>query len=74
MIIALGVTAACSLTGRTLTITNVRGQSMARADGTRLVVTVHPSVLLRIEDEETQRAAYQQFVADLKVAAAEATQ
>jgi DNA polymerase len=69
-IVALGVTAARSLTGRTLTIAKVRGRPIALADGTRLVVTVHPSALLRIEDEETRRAAYAQFVADLKVAAA----
>ncbi len=69
-IVALGVTAARGLTGRTLTIANVRGKPMALADGTRLIVTMHPSALLRMEDEETRQAAYSQFVADLKVAAA----
>ncbi len=69
-VVALGVTAARSLVGRTLTIAKVRGQPMALDDGTRLVVTVHPSALLRIEDEDTRHAAYTQFVADLKVAAA----
>jgi DNA polymerase len=69
-VVALGVTAARSLMGRTLTIANVRGQPLALADGTRLVVTIHPSALLRIEDEDTRHAAYAQFVADLKVAAA----
>jgi DNA polymerase len=39
------------------------------ADGTKLVVTVHPSALLRIEDEDDRHAAYQDFVADLKAAA-----
>lgn len=70
MVVALGVTAARSLTGRTLTIAKVRGKPMALADGTRLVVTIHPSALLRIEDEDARHAAYAQFVADLKVAAA----
>jgi hypothetical protein len=37
---------------------------------TTLVVTVHPSALLRIEDENDKRAAYKEFVADLKAAAA----
>jgi DNA polymerase len=69
-IVALGVTAARGLTGRTLTIAKVRGKPMALADGTRLIVTMHPSALLRMEDEETRQAAYTQFVADLKVAAA----
>jgi uracil-DNA glycosylase len=69
-IIALGVTAARSLTGRTVTIGKVRGKPFAMEDGTKLVVTVHPSALLRIEDEAERHAAYRNFVADLKVAAA----
>jgi len=28
------------------------------ADGTKLVVTIHPSALLRIEDENDKHAAY----------------
>lgn len=70
-VIALGVTAARSLTGKTLTITKVRGKPLALADGTKLFVTVHPSALLRIEDEKDKRTAYRQFVDDLKKAAAE---
>ena len=69
-IVALGVTAARSLTGRTLTIGKVRGEPIAMADGTRLIVTIHPAALLRIEDDDKRRAAYQSFVADLKVARA----
>jgi len=70
-VIALGVTAARSLTGKTLTIAKVRGKPLALADGTKLFVTVHPSSLLRIEDDKDKRAAYRQFVSDLKKAAAE---
>jgi uracil-DNA glycosylase len=69
-IVALGVTAARSLTGRTLTIGKVRGKPIAMADGTRLIVTIHPSALLRIEDDDERHAAYRAFVADLKVARA----
>jgi uracil-DNA glycosylase family protein len=68
-IVALGVTAARSLTGRTVTIAKVRGRPLALADGTRLVVTVHPSALLRIEDNDQRHAAYRSFIADLKAAA-----
>ena len=71
-VIALGVTAARSLTGKTVTISKVRKMPVDLADGTRLVVTVHPSALLRIEDEADKRAAYDAFVADLKAAAAAA--
>jgi uracil-DNA glycosylase family protein len=68
-IVALGVTAARSLTGRTVTIGQVRGKPVAMADGTLLVVTIHPSALLRIEDDDERHAAYRSFVADLKAAA-----
>ena len=68
-IIALGVTAARGLTGKTVTIAKMRKTPVTLADGTRLVVTVHPSSLLRIEDEADKRAAYRDFVADLKAAA-----
>jgi len=69
-IIALGVTAARGLTGKTMTIGKVRGNALRMADGTALFVTVHPSSLLRIEDEADKHTAYRQFVADLKAAAA----
>ena len=68
-VIALGVTAARSLTGKTVTISQLRRKPLIMADGTTLVVTVHPSSLLRIEDEADKRAAYKEFVADLKAAA-----
>lgn len=65
-IIALGVTAARSLTGKTVTITKLRGKPLDLGDGTTLFVTVHPSALLRIADENDRHAAYRAFVADLK--------
>jgi uracil-DNA glycosylase family protein len=69
-VIALGVTAARSLTGKTVTISKIRKTPLELADGTTLIVTVHPSALLRIEDEDDKRAAYRDFVADLKAAKA----
>lgn len=65
-IIALGVTAARSLTGKTVTIAKMRRTPVELADGTKLVVTIHPSALLRIEDDNDKHAAYRDFVADLK--------
>ena len=67
-IIALGVTAARSLTGKTVTIAKMRRTPVELADGTKLVVTIHPSALLRIEDDNDKHAAYLDFVADLKAA------
>jgi uracil-DNA glycosylase len=70
-IIALGVTAARSLTGKTVTISKMHGQAMSLADGTTLFITAHPSSLLRIPNESDRQKAYRQFVADLKKAARE---
>src|SRR6204780_4574245 len=69
-IIALGVSAARGLPGKTMTINKIRGEAISLADGTRLFVTVHPSSLLRIGDENDKQNAYRQFVVDLKKAAA----
>jgi uracil-DNA glycosylase len=68
-IIALGVTAARSLTGKTVTIAKARGKALALADGTKLFITMHPSALLRMQSDEDKQQAYRQFVADLKSAA-----
>src|SRR5580700_11274750 len=68
-IIALGVTAARALTGKTVTISKLRGKPLDLADGTRLFITMHPAALLRIKDDDDKRTAYRQFVADLKSAA-----
>jgi uracil-DNA glycosylase len=69
VVVALGATAARSLLGRVVTIAKVRGAPIDLQDGSRLVVTVHPSALLRTEDEADKRAKYAEFVKDLKVAA-----
>jgi uracil-DNA glycosylase len=68
-IVALGATAARSLFGRPVTITKLRGQRLQLADGTTAFVTIHPSMLLRIEDVADKEQQYQSFVADLRPAA-----
>ena len=64
--VALGATAARSLTGKTLTISKVRGAPLALADGSECWVTVHPSFLLRIPDADYRRDESARFVDDLK--------
>lgn len=68
-IVALGATAARSLLGRAVTIAKVRGQALRLADGTAAFVTIHPSWLLRMEDEADKEREYKNFVADLRPAA-----
>src|SRR5499425_576024 len=54
-IVALGATAARSLFGRVVTIARMRGEPHQLGDGTAAFVTIHPSWLLRIEDETDKR-------------------
>jgi len=69
VVVALGATAARSLLGRTVTITALRGRMLQLADGTAALVTVHPSFLLRIEDDADKQREYDKLVADLRPAA-----
>jgi uracil-DNA glycosylase len=69
LIVALGATAARSLMGKTIVIAKVRGEVIPLQEGSRLLVTVHPSSLLRIEDREDKAAQYARFVGDLRLCA-----
>ncbi|GAC1585586.1 MAG: UdgX family uracil-DNA binding protein [Sphingomicrobium sp.] len=63
--VALGATAGRSLTGKTLTISRAREAPLTLADGSECWVTVHPSFLLRIPDEERRRKERALFLRDL---------
>ena len=64
--VALGATAARSLIGKVVTISRVRGEPLTLADGSECWVTVHPSFLLRIPEEDRRREERALFVRDLK--------
>ncbi|HVF37472.1 MAG TPA: UdgX family uracil-DNA binding protein [Sphingomicrobium sp.] len=64
--VALGATAARSLLGKVVTISGTRGKPLTLADGGECWVTVHPSFLLRLPDEEARLSERQRFVADLR--------
>ena len=68
-LVALGATAARSLLGRAVAVTKERGQWLVRDDGLKVLVTLHPSALLRLAPEEQPRA-FEEFVKDLGVAMA----
>jgi uracil-DNA glycosylase len=68
-IVALGATAARSLFGRVVTIGKMRAQEHRLASGTPAFVTIHPSYLLRIQDDDDKAREYRRFVADLRSAA-----
>ena len=68
LVVALGATAAQALTGKPVTISRVRGAPIGWRDGLPLMVTVHPSYLLRLPDEAGARIEREKFVRDLATA------
>jgi len=72
VIVAMGATGLRAVTGRSASITSMRGHDNRLPDGTILIVTIHPSYLLRMPDRDAAELEYGRFVADLKAAAAAA--
>ena len=64
--VALGVTAGRSLFEKTVTIGRARGEPQTLEDGSECWVTVHPSFLLRIPEEDRRREERALFVRDLE--------
>ncbi|MGV0761108.1 UdgX family uracil-DNA binding protein [Tistrella mobilis] len=74
VIVALGASAARALTGHAVTISRVRGRVLALdeagvAPAARLLVTTHPSYILRQRDDDARRRSFAALVADLAAAA-----
>jgi DNA polymerase len=68
LVVALGATAAQGLAGRAIPVGANRGALLDVANGLRVFITIHPSALLRLEDEEDKRSGYASFVNDLRSA------
>jgi uracil-DNA glycosylase len=64
LVVALGSTAASALAGRTVTIARWRGRVLRLGDHLDWLVTIHPSYILRLRDEDRD-AELVRFVADL---------
>ena len=69
-VIALGATAARALLGRPVAVMRERGQWHTGARGEQVLVTLHPSALLRGEPAQFE-AAYAEWLRDLAMAAPE---
>ena len=70
LVVALGATAAQSVFGKTTPINRNRGHLIDLTPERKALVTVHPSYLLRLPDEDARAREYERFVEDLKIAAA----
>ncbi len=66
VVVALGATAARSLLGKVVTVSRARGRLVALPDGSQGFVTIHPSFLLRIPEEDRKAEEYRRFVHDLR--------
>jgi uracil-DNA glycosylase len=67
-IVALGATASKALLRQAISVTRLRGQWLARNDGRPVLITLHPSALLR-GDPEQRHSAYEAWLRDLRKAA-----
>jgi len=71
VIICLGATAAQALLGKEFSVTRQRGKFIASPLAPRVIATVHPSSILRAQDDQSRREQKQAFVRDLMIAARE---
>ena len=63
LVVALGATAVLALTGKAGSVTRMRGpMQLGPWPG---YVTVHPSYLLRVPEEDAKRKAFDDFITDL---------
>ena len=65
LVVAMGATATRALTGKTMGIEANRGRIIELPNGKAVMITVHPSYLLRIP-EDAQPREFARFVADLE--------
>jgi uracil-DNA glycosylase family protein len=69
IVVALGATAARAVIGKAMRINANRGRLMALSGDARALITVHPSYLLRLQEERDKRREFDLLVKDLRLAA-----
>ena len=67
IIVCLGVTAAESVLARRIRLQEERGRFLSAAFAPNILVTAHPSAILRSPEKEQRDAEYLRFVKDLKL-------
>jgi uracil-DNA glycosylase len=66
VLVCLGATAAQALLGKEFRVSRQRGELIPSDLAAYVMATVHPSSILRAPDDESRRAAREEFVKDLK--------
>src|SRR5262249_40046376 len=69
VLVCLGATAAQALLGRNFRVTAERGKFVESKLARYVTATVHPSSILRAQDDETRHQEMEHFLADLKIVA-----
>ncbi len=64
--VLMGATAARAVLNRAVAITRERGQAITLGGNSQGFITVHPSYLLRLPDEDSKAREYARFVDDLR--------
>ena len=70
VLVCLGATAAQSLLGRQFRVTKQRGEWLDSDLAEHVTATIHPSSILRQQDDESRRTEMESFVRDLSKVAA----
>ena len=65
VIVALGASAARAITGKTIKISDCRGDIIDLSDGRKLIVSYHPAYILRAPSPEQQDMAFKALKQDL---------
>ena len=73
MLVCLGAVAAQALLGSKVRVTKDRGKPLESDLAPVVLVTIHPSAILRERDEPAREEAFAAFVADLRVVQAALT-
>jgi DNA polymerase len=69
VIVCLGATAAQALLGKEFSVMRDRGKFVPSPLASHVMATVHPSSILRAQDDESRREQKAAFIADLRIAA-----
>ena len=69
VVVCLGATAAQALLGRSFRVTRERGRFVPSDLAPLVLATIHPSAILRVDDEEDRRREMAAFVQDLRTVA-----
>lgn len=74
VVVALGAVAARGLAGKAVGLEANRGKVLELTNGRKVVLTYHPSFILRTPDKATKQLRYERLVSDLALAVNAAAQ